>query len=71
MSAIAAGAVEPVTFVGKAMPDFDRDGIVGFSDFLQFVEQFGFSQDDERYDARFDLGWGWPYWVWRLSDFCR
>ncbi len=57
VSAIAAGAVEPVTFVDKAMamPDFDGDGIVGISDFLQFVEQFGFSQDDEGYDARFDL----------------
>ena len=57
VTAIAAGAVQPVTFVGNEWlcPDFDRDGIVGFSDFLQFAEQFGFSQDDERYDARFDL----------------
>ena len=36
-------------------PDFDGDGTVGISDFLQFVEQFGFSQGDVGYDARFDL----------------
>ena len=35
--------------------DFDGDGTVGISDFLQFVEQFGFSQDDAGYEARFDL----------------
>ena len=36
-------------------PDFDGDGIVGIVDFLLFVAQFGFSEDDEGYDARFDL----------------
>ena len=36
-------------------PDFDGDGIVGIADFLLFLEQFGFSEDDEGYDARFDL----------------
>ncbi|MDE2887986.1 MAG: hypothetical protein OXR72_07200 [Gemmatimonadota bacterium] len=36
-------------------PDFDGDGTVGFPDFLQFAAQFGLSQGDERYDARFDL----------------
>ncbi len=35
--------------------DFDRDGVVGFADFLLFVEQFGFSEDDEGYDEWFDL----------------
>jgi len=35
--------------------DFDGDGIVGIGDFLLFVEQFGFSEDDAGYDARFDL----------------
>lgn len=57
VSAIAAGAVEPVTFTIQSMatPDFDGDGIVGVSDFLLFVEQFGFSQNDEGYEVRFDL----------------
>ena len=36
-------------------PDFDRDGVVGFADFLLFVAQFGLSRGDEGYDARFDL----------------
>ena len=36
-------------------PDFDGDGIVGFPDFLQFVAQFGLSQGDAGYDAKYDL----------------
>ena len=36
-------------------PDFDRDGIVGFADFLLFVAQFGLGRGDAGYDARFDL----------------
>ena len=36
-------------------PDFDGDGNVGFSDFVQFAEKFGLSQGDEGYDARYDL----------------
>ncbi len=36
-------------------PDFDGDGTVGFSDFLQFAAQFGLSQGDAEYDARYDL----------------
>ena len=35
--------------------DFDGDGTVGFSDFLQFAAKFGLSQGDAGYDARFDL----------------
>lgn len=35
--------------------DFDGDGIVGFSDFLLFVEHFGTDLTDEIYKARFDL----------------
>ncbi len=51
------GIEQPVTFLIESMatPDFDGDGAVGFADFLLFVAQFGFSQDDEGYDARFDL----------------
>ena len=36
-------------------PDFDTDGEIGFADFLIFTEQFGFSEGDEGYEARFDL----------------
>ena len=36
-------------------PDFDGDGTVGFSDFVQFASRFGLSQSDAGYDARFDL----------------
>ena len=36
-------------------PDFDGDGTVGFPDFLLFAAQFGFSQGDAGYDARYDL----------------
>ena len=37
------------------MADFDGDSAIGFPDFLLFVEQFGLSQTDKAYDARFDL----------------
>ena len=36
-------------------PDFDGNGTVGFTDFVQFAAQFGLSQVDEGYDARYDL----------------
>ena len=53
----SADDLEPVTFTatGKASPDFDGDGTVGFSDFAWFATKFGLSQGDEGYDARFDL----------------
>ena len=35
--------------------DFDGDGTVGIADFLLFVAQFEFSEDDKGYEARFDL----------------
>lgn len=49
--------LDPVTFtaIGRAHADFDGDGTVGFPDFLQFAAQFGLSQGNEAYDARFDL----------------
>ncbi len=37
------------------MSDFDGDRRVGFPDFLLFVAQFGLSQTDAGYEARFDL----------------
>ena len=36
-------------------PDFDGDGTVGFSDFIQFARAFGTGSGDADYDARFDL----------------
>ena len=36
-------------------PDFDRDGMVGFSDFVAFALQFGARRGGPTYDARFDL----------------
>ena len=52
-----AGIEQPVTFTIKAVatPDFNGDGAVNIADFLLFVGQFGFSQGDEGYEARFDL----------------
>ncbi len=49
--------LEPVTFTAtaRAASDFDGDGTVGFADFVQFAAQFGLSQSDEGYDARYDL----------------
>ena len=44
-----------VLFDKTPTPDFDGDGAVGFADFLLFVAQFGFSEDDEGYDVWFDL----------------
>ena len=35
--------------------DFNGDGSVDFSDFLAFAQQYGRSEGDEGYDARFDL----------------
>ena len=43
------------TATARAPSDFDGDGTVGFSDFVQFAAKFGLSQGDEGYDARYDL----------------
>ena len=42
-------ALQPLT------ADFDGDGAVGFSDFLQFAARYGLRWGDSGYDARFDL----------------
>ena len=63
-SALASGSsdhtvllwdMSPYIMPQPPTPDFDGDGAVGFADFLLFVAQFGFSEDDEGYEARFDL----------------
>ncbi len=57
VSVMVIGIEQPVTFLIESMatPDFDGDGTVDFADFLLFVEQFGFSEDDAGYETRFDL----------------
>ncbi len=40
---------------GGLPADFDGDGTVGFSDFLQFAGAFGSGRGDAGYDARYDL----------------
>lgn len=49
--------LDPVTFtaIATSRADFDGDGTVGFSDFVQFAGKFGLGEGDEGYDARFDL----------------
>ena len=44
-----------VVFDKPTTPDFDGDGAVAIADFLLFVAQFGLSDNDAGYDARFDL----------------
>ena len=60
---IFGGLSETVTLAGRVelkvstepSPDFDGDGTVGISDFLQFVNHFGTSLGDAGYDAKYDL----------------
>ncbi len=47
--------ISPYTTAQSRKPDFDGDGTVGFADFVQFAAQFGLSQGDAGYDARYDL----------------
>ena len=54
MSAYVTPVVTGVP-VESPTADFDGDGVVGISDFLLFATQFGLSQGDAGYDARFDL----------------
>ena len=44
-----------IEFNATLSPDFDGDGTVGFSDFLQFAARFGKQRGDAGFDARFDL----------------
>ena len=44
-----------ISFNDTPSPDFDGDGAVGFSDFLQFAGQYGARQGDGQYEARYDL----------------
>ena len=46
---------DAIAFNATSSPDFDGDGTVGFSDFLQFAGQYGARQGDGQYEARYDL----------------
>ena len=49
-------AATPLTFNAMGpTPDFDSDGMVGFSDFLAFAGQYGAQRGDSRYQAKYDL----------------
>ena len=39
----------------RASPDFDGNGLVGFSDFVAFAGIFGSQRGDSKFDARYDL----------------
>ena len=43
------------TYTAPSGPDFDGDGIVGFSDFLVLAGAFGSREGDVHYDPRCDL----------------
>ena len=45
----------PITITAPVYPDFDRDGTVGFVDFLAFADAFGTTSDDGNFDSRYDL----------------
>ena len=44
-----------ITFNAAPSPDFDGDGVVGIPDFLMFVDVFGSSRGDGKYEAKYDL----------------
>lgn len=44
-----------ITFNAISSPDFDGDGTVGFSDFVEFASRFGEQQGGAGFDPRFDL----------------
>lgn len=46
---------QPVQIDQIALADFNRDGFVGFSDFLLFAAVFGSAVGDPLFEARFDL----------------
>ena len=47
--------IQPLPLLSSPSPDFDGDGTVGFPDFLAFVEHFGTSRGDGKYEAKYDL----------------
>ena len=52
---VLALLIQPLPLLSAPSPDFDGDGTVGFPDFLAFVEHFGTSRGDGKYEAKYDL----------------
>ena len=52
---IAGGVFAKGATTTVPCPDFDGDGVVGIPDFLQFVDHFGSSLGDGKYEAKYDL----------------
>ena len=46
---------QPSAFQSGPFPDYDEDGVVGFTDFLQFAGRFGAIRGDGKFENRFDL----------------
>ena len=67
---ISSAIVDSRPFRG---PDFDGDGTVGFSDFVQFASAFGSTSGDGKYQAKYDLDRdgtiGFPDFVIFARDF--
>lgn len=57
------GIAAPTTLEGvfspsapsEKTPDFDGDGTVSFSDFLEFAQNFGKKQEDPDFNTKYDL----------------
>lgn len=45
----------PITLMPPPSPDFDRDGRIGFPDFILFAKAFGTSSAEDVFDTQFDL----------------
>lgn len=52
---ICTSSSQASAFQASPFPDFDEDGVVDFSDFLQFAGRFGTQRGDEKYETRFDM----------------
>ena len=46
---------QPLSLAAEPSPDFDGNGMVGFSDFLLFADAFGSRVGQEKYKAKYDL----------------
>ncbi len=55
MIALLAYPLSLASQTHKPSADFDGNGVVDFSDFLQFVAHFGASQGEKKYQAKYDL----------------